>query len=72
MSIQPGTRRLVVLVLGLIALTCVLAEVFLAWKGQTSDGAMVALASVCAGALAGLVSPHGEKDEDQRQRLGSD
>ena len=64
MSIQPGTRRLVIMVLGLIALTCILAEVFLALRGQTTSDALMALASVCAGALAGLVTPHGEKDED--------
>jgi hypothetical protein len=52
------------MVLGLIALTCILAEVFLALKGQTTSDALMALASVCAGALAGLVTPHGEKDDD--------
>jgi hypothetical protein len=55
---SPGTRRLVVIMLGTIALACIMAEVFLALRGQQTSAALMTLASVCAGALAGLVTPH--------------
>jgi len=57
-ELQPGTRRLVVLVLGVISLTCIVAEVTLLMAEKQSSAALLSLASVCAGALAGLVMPH--------------
>jgi len=58
MNMSPGTRRLVVLVLGVIAMTCIVAEVILLMSEKQSSAALLSLASVCAGALAGLVMPH--------------
>jgi hypothetical protein len=58
MNIQPDTRRLVVLVLGIIALCCIAAELFLSLNQKETSDALMTLASVCAGALAGLVTPH--------------
>jgi hypothetical protein len=55
-DVQPGTRRLVVLVLGIIALACIIAEVNLAIRGQETSDALMALASACVGGIAGLVT----------------
>jgi len=57
MTVQPGTRRLVVFTLGLVSLACIIAEVMLSLYGKETSDALMSLASVCVGGIAGLVVP---------------
>ena len=57
MTVQPGTRRLVVVMLGTVSLACIVAEVILSLYGKETSDALMSLASVCIGGIAGLVVP---------------
>ena len=59
-GLEPATRRLIVAVLTLIAVTGVVAEVGLSiFAGQSSE-ALLSLSSVAVGAIAGMAVPHAE------------
>ena len=58
--LEPATRRLIVVVLTVIAVTGVAAEVGLSIFAQQSSDALLSLSSVAVGAIAGMAIPHSE------------
>lgn len=56
-GITPRTRRGIIFALTLIAVLCVMAEVVLAWIGQSGSDALMAVAASCAGGIAGMAVP---------------
>ena len=59
-GLEPATRRLIVVVLTLIAVVGVVAEVGLSIFAQQSSEALLSLSSVAVGAIAGMAVPHSE------------
>ena len=56
-GISPATRRLIIACLFLTALVCILAEVWLAYLGQTTSDALMAIAASAVGAIGGMAAP---------------
>ena len=56
-AISPRTRRIIVYVLGFIALACIVAEVVLATLGESTSDAIMTVAATAVGGIAGLAIP---------------
>ena len=60
-GLTPRTRRGVIIALGVVALSCVAAEVILAIVGAPASDALMAVASGAVGGISGLAMPSNEK-----------
>jgi glucose dehydrogenase len=57
-GLEPNTRRMIVIVLGVIAITSIVAEVILKLNGSESSEALITLAATSIGGIAGMAVPH--------------
>lgn len=56
-NIEPKTRRIIVVLLGFISIICVALEVLVVLMGRETSDALVSIAAVAVGALAGILIP---------------
>jgi hypothetical protein len=57
-GLEPNTRRMIVIVLGIIAVASIVAEVILKLDGAGSSEALITLAATSIGGIAGMAVPH--------------
>ena len=56
-GISPFTRRLIVWILGTIAIFCIGAEVALAYLDKEGSDALMAIAAAAVGGISGMAQP---------------
>lgn len=56
-SVTPVTRRIIIASLTLITLISILSEIYLVFSGIATSEALLSIASVSTGALAGALLP---------------
>ena len=56
-GVTPFTRRIIIYVLGFLALACIIAEVVLAALGEQTSDAIMTVAATAVGGIAGLAIP---------------
>ena len=71
-GLEPNTRRMIVVVLGVIALASILAEVILKLNGSESSEALITLAATSIGGIAGMAVPHQAPEKPEKIVLTPD
>jgi len=71
-GLEPNTRRMIVVVLGVIAIASIVAEVILKLNGSESSEALITLAATSIGGIAGMAVPHQAPEKPEKIVLTPD